>query len=755
MLPSSSSSSFKKNERPSKPASPANSNPSATGEPAELSDVQCYTCRRRHVKCDRTLPNCVKCAKKGVPCLGYQKPLRWAEGVAVRGKLKGKSQPVVDKDFSTDVAKNQATLFELMSYHNSVMCTEQVTFEQSKFIDRSIAPISYDKIRKLPRDIVNCILGNAAVHMASRQPESRPLERLALETKAAVYQSFNRRLQEPQNQTPDTIVCCGGLIFAMDLFEHGMARWTVHFLGSMNVMSSFGGLENLCTYYPHLQLTLAHMSHFETFWPILSPIAVTRPKQCSRGGLEMVLSAPAVKRRFFNPCPLPLTLVIWDTCACASKLLGDHHVVTVSDLHQREHILLDVMKFRPEDAIQEVKDFYYSDVALPEARVKNWNAISAAWKGAITILVLRYLYFGRPSLAPDVQVQRSRTPSFETNESSWYSPRNESGPYYHTSDFPDLEDSEALPEYLNVGLEINDLLSRSPSPFPLTEPPSTMLWDKRFEIHDEAFKELSTSFFALHDTLPPICLRYIILPLCILALVSSPGSTERTVCFSYFQKFKEFMTANYPRDLSNRFPRSPERTKSPSPQGGEELDIKIPWEQLDAFSAVCEQQRHNAMAEDDAGVTYGAPEWNWWDMLHNTKLDMTCKSSRSSLAKYHSIGTHLSHLWLLSEAQLLWWRPRSNLKITSANSARPACLPASDSIGYQHRSVGQHRTCSVAMRASNGFAAGPITSGTSHFERGHEFWAFKLISSIINDECFEAWTAEQSAPQASSSASFA
>lgn len=63
---------------------------------AEQSDVPCYTCRRRHVKCDRTLPACAKCAKKGVPCLGYQKPLRWAEGVAVRGKLKGKSQPVVD-----------------------------------------------------------------------------------------------------------------------------------------------------------------------------------------------------------------------------------------------------------------------------------------------------------------------------------------------------------------------------------------------------------------------------------------------------------------------------------------------------------------------------------------------------------------------------------------------------------------------------------------------------------------------------------
>ena len=143
-----------------------------------------------------------------------------------------------------------------------------------------------------------------------------------------------------------------------------MARWMVHFLGSMNVVSSFGGMENLCTYYPHLQVTLCHMAHFETMWPILSPTAVTRPKQCSRRGLEMVLSAPAVKRRFFNPCPLPLTLVIWDTCACASKLLGDRHAITVADLHQRERILLNVLNFQPEDGTQEVKDFYYREVIL-------------------------------------------------------------------------------------------------------------------------------------------------------------------------------------------------------------------------------------------------------------------------------------------------------------------------------------------------------------------------------------------------------
>lgn len=103
----------KKTKRMAVPSSSSNSplskrfnSPGTSSKPStppeelpELSDVPCYTCRRRHVKCDRILPTCAKCAKKGVPCLGYQKPLRWAEGVAVRGKLKGKAQPVVDGEF--------------------------------------------------------------------------------------------------------------------------------------------------------------------------------------------------------------------------------------------------------------------------------------------------------------------------------------------------------------------------------------------------------------------------------------------------------------------------------------------------------------------------------------------------------------------------------------------------------------------------------------------------------------------------------
>ncbi|KAG0127342.1 hypothetical protein HOY82DRAFT_523532 [Tuber indicum] len=60
-----------------------------------LAAVDCYTCRRRRVRCDRALPHCEKCTNRhGLDCLGYKKPLVWNKGVASRGKMMGKTFPL-------------------------------------------------------------------------------------------------------------------------------------------------------------------------------------------------------------------------------------------------------------------------------------------------------------------------------------------------------------------------------------------------------------------------------------------------------------------------------------------------------------------------------------------------------------------------------------------------------------------------------------------------------------------------------------
>lgn len=40
----------------------------------------CHSCWRSRLKCDRSLPHCLKCTSKGQSCLGYGILLRWENG---------------------------------------------------------------------------------------------------------------------------------------------------------------------------------------------------------------------------------------------------------------------------------------------------------------------------------------------------------------------------------------------------------------------------------------------------------------------------------------------------------------------------------------------------------------------------------------------------------------------------------------------------------------------------------------------------
>ncbi|KAH7157383.1 fungal-specific transcription factor domain-containing protein [Dactylonectria estremocensis] len=52
-------------------------------------DKPCHNCRRRRLRCDRSVPQCSKCAARGIECLGYGQLFLWTGAVASRGKLAG------------------------------------------------------------------------------------------------------------------------------------------------------------------------------------------------------------------------------------------------------------------------------------------------------------------------------------------------------------------------------------------------------------------------------------------------------------------------------------------------------------------------------------------------------------------------------------------------------------------------------------------------------------------------------------------
>ena len=47
----------------------------------------CHNCRRRHLRCDRALPQCLKCINRGRQCLGYEEQFRWENGLSRHGKM--------------------------------------------------------------------------------------------------------------------------------------------------------------------------------------------------------------------------------------------------------------------------------------------------------------------------------------------------------------------------------------------------------------------------------------------------------------------------------------------------------------------------------------------------------------------------------------------------------------------------------------------------------------------------------------------
>ncbi|KAH7304655.1 hypothetical protein BKA65DRAFT_602189 [Rhexocercosporidium sp. MPI-PUGE-AT-0058] len=61
--------------------------------PSGRSRGGCSNCRRRKRKCDETHPGCRACQRRGIQCTGYNTTIRWANGIASRGRFAGAATP--------------------------------------------------------------------------------------------------------------------------------------------------------------------------------------------------------------------------------------------------------------------------------------------------------------------------------------------------------------------------------------------------------------------------------------------------------------------------------------------------------------------------------------------------------------------------------------------------------------------------------------------------------------------------------------
>jgi hypothetical protein len=229
---------------------------------------------------------------------------------------------------------------------------------------------------------------------------------------------------------------------------------------------------------------------------------------------------------------------------------------------------------------------------------------------------LRFLFFGLREPEDGLCLSRSHTPNPSTHEV----PHDLSSESQGEGTMANNEQTRGFvgryynPEHLSPETHMSDPSSRTPSPLASLRPSNEAItfdhWDRRYDIHNEAVSELVESLSNFRGIEDASFLRYVLIPLIILALVSRPGSAERTLCADLFEQFTNSMAV---------------KRSTLNPIGGPPLSLDIPWERLDAYSAQVQQPRQDTEAEAEIRLRNAAPEWNWWYMLKEINLSNACK----------------------------------------------------------------------------------------------------------------------------------
>jgi hypothetical protein len=244
-----------------------------------------------------------------------------------------------------------------------------------------LAEISPRAARELPRDLLNCILGTTAVHLAVRNPDDPAIVRLALEVKVGLFEGINNAFQQPQHQRADVLFVCITLMFAMDvrnpldlllrvltiigsllialqIIEHGLNRWSTHFLGAIKLLRVSGSLERFGSHYPHMVDQLAGVTQVHTMSVMISSMAVDCPKLVSRHDLGACFD-PRTRKRYFTPCPQRLFYSLYDMAECSRNIVQTHDYPSDADVYTREWILWDVLRYSPDDDVKEMRDINF------------------------------------------------------------------------------------------------------------------------------------------------------------------------------------------------------------------------------------------------------------------------------------------------------------------------------------------------------------------------------------------------------------
>ncbi|KAI1027743.1 hypothetical protein LB504_011675 [Fusarium proliferatum] len=103
----------------------------------------CSICSRRRIICDLGQPSCQKCIGRGFTCPGYGPRLRWVQGVAIRGHLKGAQFPITESPASISPPSLDSNTQQLLDYYDKNIAGLMVWIDSEKnYYRQKVLPLA-------------------------------------------------------------------------------------------------------------------------------------------------------------------------------------------------------------------------------------------------------------------------------------------------------------------------------------------------------------------------------------------------------------------------------------------------------------------------------------------------------------------------------------------------------------------------------------------------------------------------------------
>ena len=285
---------------------------------------QCYTCRKRQVKCDSTKPTCQRCVRDGRVCQGYEKPIKVftydpkAYGKRAPPKPHAKFLDSARKSGSPAERTTSVQLYRPSADRDYLALLESFRYYELHVLPGLFPPALFGKPpgvdrntpwHEVPPVVQNCL----TVVFRSMHNESNAL--ISNGDKELCYYRA-RSLKMLQDALPGAVedpygvaLSCILLLVGAEFRMSPYSSWLLHFQAAQRLIMLRGGMTVCLATLPGVQQTLMHFLYQDLF------TGTSANSDTLRENLHSLLDYPNILSRIeadyaFSPLFFPNTLLI-------------------------------------------------------------------------------------------------------------------------------------------------------------------------------------------------------------------------------------------------------------------------------------------------------------------------------------------------------------------------------------------------------------------------------------------------------------